>query len=588
MKIKTILFTLIVLSIWLTPWTRAENNSQKEPGQLAPPLQHERKVYVDLENKFIYWPMSKPFWVRLAESPKQDAPSYLLHKFQVGSSNSDIKDLVGGITLEIQGRQFIRWYDVKTDQTTFLKFYADGVPPTVKESLDHAPIYQSKDTLFYGKNLTLSIASKDEISGVAAVYYAIDNAAFIPYDKTFPIDKEKPYHIRIYAVDRVGYAGKPKSLHFFVDLTSPTTTHTIHTNFLGDILSPDTTIQLTSGDTHSGVNRIFYGIDDPGEGNQYKDKHIPLDTLKDGLHTLYYSADDKVLNRETRQEYTFYFDNTPPQVSSQFQGDHHHADSTDFVSPRTRILLTATDNKVGMGRIQYDIGTRKDVLYREPFLVRLQSGTHTISYRGADKLDNISKKIDLPVFMDDTAPTSSHKIVGAQYRQRNDTWMTKDTVIHLDASDKDSGVQHIFFQIGDKPGYQTYKQPFKVEQEGRYLFRYHGLDNVNNRESDHSSILLVDNTPPKIIVTFSLESKQTRDGENGEKINVYPRNTSLFLGATDNSAGIEAIWYTIGENKEILYSKALPFTKPGTYHVAMRAKDNVGNQSTNSTTFIIE
>jgi hypothetical protein len=588
MKIKTILFAIIIMCLMCPFKPCVASDTDSEAVSLAEPQQHKRKVYVDEKGKFIYWPMSMPFWVRLTESPKEDAPSYLLQKMQTGSSNSKMSDMKGGIKLEIQGRQFIRWYDVKTDETTFLKFYADGQPPIVQESLDHAPLFQGKETLYYGKNLTMSIASKDEISGVEAVYYSIDGAKFQLFSSAIPIQQEKPYHIRIYAVDRVGYAGKPKSLHFFVDLTSPETKHTLHTNFLEDILSPDTTIQLTAGDIHSGVKTIFYGLDDTDEGTIYKKKHIPLDKISDGVHTLYYSSNDEVLNREQQRSYTFYLDNTPPKVTRRFLVDHHHDDGTDFVSPRTRIALSATDNKVGMGRIQYDIGENKDLLYREPFLVRLKSGVHTISFRGADKLDNISKKIDLPIQMDDSAPRSSHEILGAKFRQRNDTWMTKDTVIHLTAKDSDSGVKSIYYQVGEKPGYLNYSKPFTIKHEGRYLFKFHSRDNVNNREADHTGIFLVDNTAPKIIVTFSLESKSSVQAENGDKLNVYPRDTSLFLGATDNSAGIEGIWYKIADNKENLYSKALVFRDVGTYRVTIRSKDNVGNQSSQTIGFAIQ
>ena len=90
--------------------------SAPKPAVLdGPPIiPSPHKVYVDSVNNKLYWPMDKPFWVRLAVSPDADAPSYLLQRVTPDSEINTDQYNKQGIALEIRNGQFIRWFNYVT------------------------------------------------------------------------------------------------------------------------------------------------------------------------------------------------------------------------------------------------------------------------------------------------------------------------------------------------------------------------------------------------------------------------------------------------------------------------------------------
>lgn len=553
----------------------------------APPLQHKKKVFIDEKKQDIYWPMSMPFWVKLTASPGENAPSYLLRKVHPKSALEAEQYLKNGISLEITGRQFIRWYNVHTDEFVFLKFFADGDAPVTEETLDGAPFWTVGQRLFYGKGLVCSLSARDEVSGVDRVYLSVDGGEFLPYNNEIAFDKEKDYFLRFYAVDRVGYAGEPKTLRFTVDTTPPETLIQPRTNFFQTVLSPLTTLRLTAEDKTAGIKNIFYRIDTQPEPAVYIDKDIKLADLSDGEHKVEYYSIDNVLNPEDKKIYTFYLDRTPPETESAFVGDHYHEKGTDFISPRTGIELSARDNKIGVEQMEYAFEEGRYQVYSAPFTTPYKAGKHTVTYRAVDKLNNMGPVKKIPVFLDNKPPKSTHTITGAKFDQRDTTWITSRTTIQLSAADDASGVGGVYFQLGENKEYRLYSDPISIAQEGRYLFKFYGTDRVENRETEQPYILIVDNSPPTLMKTFSVPKSGTTPGKDGIEIDVYPRYTSIFFGAVDNSAGIAGICYSLNGGKEVRYSTPLAFNDAGDFSLEVRLMDNVGNTNVETVRFVI-
>jgi hypothetical protein len=629
----TLILTIILLSVYIYNQEKFDQEtidretSDREKSMAAPP-EHKKKVYVDQKEKNIYWPMNKSFWVRLTTSPDENAPSYLLQKVHPKSIATAEQYMKDGINLEINGRQFIRWYNVVTDEFIFLKFFADGEPPDVTETLSGAPIYVSPkndgsgEDVYYGKGLKCSIDATDKTSGVEGVFYSIDGEEFKSYSTELVFDAEKKVNLRYYSVDRVGYASEPVTVRFTVDHSSPVTAHDVRTNFSGDVLSPSSTIRLSSVDQLSGLKETYFLLDDQTEHTVYSGKDIEMDALADGEHRLLYYSVDQVENLEARTRYQFYLDRIPPVSGSRFLGDHYSDGGIDYISPRTRIELTSTDNKIGVRRIEYsfidgykaldksgdfknEITTGKSKknkkekntgdgktgsfqTYGEPFKTPFKSGEHAVVYRAIDRLDNLSENTVLPVRMDDTPPRSSKTLKGAKFEQRDTIWITRDTRVILSAGDDAAGVRGIYFQLGQKAEYVPYSEPIAIPEEGRYLFKFYSADNVDNRETEQPYIIIVDNSPPTVMKTFSVPSTGTETGDDGSEINVYPRYTSLFFGAVDNSSGIAWIRYSINGAKEDVYSTPLMFNEEGKFSMAIKLRDNVGNTRTESLQFVIK
>jgi hypothetical protein len=210
-----------------------------------------------------------------------------------------------------------------------------------------------------------------------------------------------------------------------------------------------------------------------------------------------------------------------------------------------------------------------------------------VTYRASDKLNNMGPVKKIPVYLDDKPPKSTQAISGAKFEQRDTTWITSSTSVLLSAVDDALGVGGIYYQLGEKNQYQLYSDPVSIAQEGRYLFKFYSVDRVENRETEHPYILIVDNSPPALMKTFSVPKSGTTRDNDGNEIDAYPRYTSISFGAVDNSAGIAGIWYSSNGGKEVQYSTPLIFNEAGDFSLAVRLMDNVGNSSGETVRFVI-
>jgi hypothetical protein len=545
------------------------------------------KVYIDAQANKIFWPMDMPFWVRLSASPDPNAPSYLMQRVAPDPDiHSDITTEQynkNGIELEIRGRQFIRWFNYITKEIVFLEFFSDGDPPVTKATCTGAPTAVVAEQTFYGKGLQCSLSSEDELSGVDTTFLSLADQPWKPYAAALNLDTEGAVVLRYYAVDHVGWTEKPSALRFTVDLSPPVTVDAITGNALGNVLSTQAKFRITSSDALSGVATVSARFDKE-DFKPVTDSEVSVENLPDGDHTLSYYAVDRVNNRETEHVIPFYLDRLPPTTDAQVVGDLFMAPSgTRFISSRSKVQLSAQDNKSGVAKIDYSFDANAYQQYAEPFLLPTKAGVAKLSYRASDKLGNTSAVATLPYSMDIVPPQSQYKIVGPWYQVRSDIYITKDTRIELSATDDASGVQRTQYEAEGEPQPHLYTAPLSYPDEGRRLVRYWSTDQVNNRELDRALILITDNTAPQIFANFSLKTTAT----SADGLPVYRRLTSLFLGATDNASGVHAIYYSFDGGKESQYSTPLVLDKPGTFDLTIRVDDNLGNQSTKSLRFVI-
>lgn len=562
-------------------------HAQQTAVQMAEPFKHENKVYVDDERNMVFWPMALPMWVRLSPSPEPDAPSYLLKNMTRNITMDTTAYKNEGIQLDVTGRQYIRWFNFVTKDTLMLRFNSDGTPPQIDAHFENAPVFKSQDHTFYGQGLMVKLETTDgEGAGVSETYVSLDGAIFEPYRRPILFASEKEYNLRFYAVDQVGYASQPQTAVFTVDLTAPVSHHEILDNYLENVLSSDTSIRLISKDKLTGA-QIFSYFDDPSTSQPYGDQNLRLDQLADGEHVLTYYAEDRIKNREPNNVFTFYLDKTPPQVTHTIEGDHHTTNDKIYISTRTRIGLAATDNKIGVDHIEYQINQGAFKEYIAPISMPPKVATTIFEYRATDRLKNESKIGKLSFHMDKQTPKTSLSFTKPYFEQRGKIWVTPETLISISSTDTESGVQNVSYRIDTKPK-QTYSGSFSIAKEGPSKLVYWGIDNVNNQEEDLEMVLVVDNTPPQIIETFSITSTHSIQEEDGLSIPAYPRNTSIFLGSTDASSSTAGIWYTINGGKEVEYAKPLNFKKEGAYKIIIRAKDRVENTTEKIIHFVIQ
>ncbi|NOZ61141.1 MAG: hypothetical protein GXO74_05625, partial [Calditrichaeota bacterium] len=274
---------------------------------LSPPLKHEKTVYVSPEHH-VYLPShTMPLYLKLSTSADDSAPSHLLYseKSYKDAAKAGKPVMALPFFMENEGKHSVIhpsakfWKEKGTNPEALLEpdrifyIYVDESSPVSKRFITDAPKIKDGQITIYGEPVSIRMESSDNNSGVKETYYSINGAPFSPYSAALTIDKEGAYNLRYYAVDHVGNAEKAITYLFDLDLTPPTTNHTVKNIHKGDILSPRAYLELTSTDNRSGVQKLSYAFD-AGTEKTYSGKAVPTALLSDGDHTFSYYARDKV------------------------------------------------------------------------------------------------------------------------------------------------------------------------------------------------------------------------------------------------------------------------------------------------------
>lgn len=552
---------------------------------LAQPDQHEPKIFNAADGK-IYWNKALPVYVRI--SPTLDGEGTLLN-----SENQS--DYVNPLYFDTEGINYLRTRWAVNPETraavapkveVFMEIYADGIAPTAKDAFLQAPRYSAGGTQFYGKGLEIDLSSQDAVSGVDQIYYALDgDEAYQSYRQKRAMDREGAFTLKYYAVDKVGNAGEVQTKSFTVDLTPPVSAHDVSGLAETNVLSPGSILSLSVEDRLSGVKQLLYRFDD-GEFRVYDGKSLDLSGLDDGDHTLEYYAVDQVANQEATKRFDFYYDKTAPLTASDVLGDRYAIGGQTYFSGRTKMKLTAVDNKAGVKEILYAIDDGELQVYDQPFYLPNISGNHTIKYYAIDKLSNKPSgfgefKHDISrYYLDLSGPDLTYDYQGSNFSTRDTVFINNQTQIQLSGVDKESGLQYLSYSLDGQTEEIRYGAPFTLDQPGFHRIEVFGYDNVNNRNVSEF-FFVVDKAPPKIIPNFSVEPINQKEG-----LQVYPEYLVLFLAATDQAVGSDKIYYQINEAAEKLYTGPIKgFKKNTNYTIKLRSIDLLGNESTNQIGF---
>lgn len=574
MRSTLLSISCVVLIVFLSFSSMAQ-----EPAQLT----HEKVVYLNNGNTYV----------------QKSLPLYLMFSTTPGGKTYDLKskksaDYTDPMYLDTEGINYIRskWAVNKESQKTvnpkeeiLYELYADGLPPYTYHKFSGAPKYTS-GKVYYGKGLTYSITSRDAVSGVEKIHYSL-GSSWSDYSADQNVDTEGEFTLYYYSNDNVGNAEKTRSSTFTVDLTAPSSSHAIEgIVYNSNILAPSTKFSLSKSDASSGVRGTRYSFDSGSD--RVHSGNISMSGLADGDHVLYYYSTDNVKNVEEKKSFAFYLDRIPPVVENQVNGDQYKGKYL-FVSNRTTISFTATDNKAGVNKIYYRIDGKERYDYNTNVSVPDVKGLHSFKYDATDNVQNLAPNKYLSVYVDNVSPTTGIRYGSPQFFSRDTLFINKDTKVTLFANDYESGVQKVSYQT-DGSGYKEYSQ-FTIPADGYHTINFKTTDRVNNEETEKTSTVFVDNNPPVIYYNFSIQPIGDKGGDK-----VYPNYTRLYLGATDDHVGTETIEYSINGGAWTLYSSATTLDisernrflkKKIKYEVKVRTKDKLGNASEETINFYV-
>jgi len=552
-------------------------------AQEPPKPTYENKVF-EQDGKY-YVQKSLPVYLSFSTAP--DGKEYLL------KSKTNPED-ANPMYLDTEGVNYIRskWaVDPATGKTivpkreVLMEMYADGIAPRTSLNFTGAQGYNDGSVTFFGKGLNFDLSSRDGVSGVSETQYSL-NGAYNTYSNRVSAVKEGENILYYYSADNVGNAEKTRSNSFTVDLTAPSSSHTIvgivHNN---TIIAPSTRFNLSTTDNLSGIKSVVYSFD-----SQEKSNYTPtigVSALSDGDHTLYYYATDHVKNESTKKSFNFYLDKIAPLVTSTVVGDQYKGNYL-YVSSRTKINLAATDNKAGVKQIYQRLDLESQTDYSSDFSIPNKLGVHTIKYRAVDHVENMAANKTLTVFMDNKAPETGIIYGSPQFFHRDTLFVTSQTPVSLRYRDVHSGIQSTNYGI-DEASKNTYA-PFTVPGEGNHSINFNSIDKVNNEEEEKNSKVFVDNTAPEIFINFSIEPIGVKNG-----VNLYPNYVRMYIGATDQHIGTEAVLYSIdgaplteySSPKTLDISELNRFKKAKKYSVKIVSKDKLNNESEKTVEFYV-
>ena len=542
------------------------------------PDEHKKGTYTDSLGRYIIQ-VDLPLYLYVSTSP-DETPRRLERK--------DIKENLP-IYLDGHGVHYIRHQDNANHRSEFFEVLADGYAPKTTISLTGAPTVVSGGVTYYGKNLTASLSATDEMSGVKQIYLSTDKTNFAPY-RSIDTGKEGNYSLSFYSVDYVGNVEELKHRDYVLDFSAPVTNHNIEGMLRNEIIAKNSTISLVSNDNLSGVERIVYRFNNEPEKVYRAGAMIPFSHLADGMHTLYYYAEDRVKNRETEKSASFFYDKSPPIMSTDVLGDRFIVNDKVYFSGRTKLKLTAVDNKSGVKEIQYSINNQPFVVYEDPFYLPSVAGRHTIRYFSVDEMGNSSSGDYMYnsgiIYVDLTGPILSHQLSGPTFKKGDVQFISPETKLILKAIDNESGLQYISYNKDNETTETRYEGPFSVKESGTFKIRYFGYDNVNNRNANEFEIT-VDGEGPEIFSHFSIPRIDDPAADTGSDFaGVFPSHLILYLAGTDVLTGNAEIFYSInGEREQPYITPIRRFVKNTSYTVLIRAKDQLGNISEKTVRF---
>jgi len=518
-------------------------------------------------------------YLRLTTSPDEDAKSYLLKQRSVDVAKPFQFEGHGRHTIQHAADHRIPQKD-KNDHLFYVQ--DDSKRPRSKVSVTKAPWVYNGNVNIYGKPVSISLKFTDADSGVFSGFVALNSDTFSPYENELSLTEEMDYQLQYYAVDNVGNESKKHLRLYSMDFTPPETTLRI----LGpavtvdgeDVLSPRSRIGLKSKDMKAGVKQIRYRF--KGKKGIYKRIALNMNGLNDGTHRLVYAAEDRVENAETNKTFNFYLDSVPPVTSDELVGDQYLGGKTQYVSGRTTVELMSSDNKAGVRRIRYYIGSQKSKTYESSFAFPMKNGKVVYGYRASDKVRNVSSLTEKKVVVDISAPKVKPMFEGEHYYSRETHYVRMDTTISLSTKDNLSGIKKVLYILDQNPEIND-RVPFSINTEGAHTLKYWAIDNVNNQADEKMLNLYVDESAPEIFQHFSVNS--TIPGEQ-----VYPLKSLLYLASTDKQSGIRNIYYSINDGKFKKFRKPISFKNRKSYNVKIRSVDNVGNMSTSAVDFVIQ
>lgn len=574
----------------------------------------ERKPcpYRDTASGKLYWNKNLPIYVSLSPTPHHDTvfglttPPDAAYGLPIYFDTEGINWIRTRWAVDPVSKQY-----VQPKQDVLWPVYADGRAPVTQCTLSHSRV-QSRGVHLLGSRSTIALQAVDRGAGVEAIYYSFDSLTWLPYGGPFTPDTTGRVTLYFYAYDHVGNTEATHEFPLLIDTLAPLSTATVTGVHLGasNTLSANSVVLLTAHDETSGTKAIFYRLDSGAWATVKPPFRVPLKGLEDGNHALYFYAEDLIGNKEEVQVYRFFLDITAPITISDVLGDRYIVGDKTYFSGRTKMKITAVDNRAGVKEVRYAIDGDKFLPYDEPFYLPARPGWHIVRYYSIDSMENRTEssnelqfyeyrmKVD-KIYVDLTGPSIHYDVTGERFARNDTLFLSPKSLVNLSGSDEESGLKRLAYSIDGDLWEKDYVAPFSLEgiASGRHTMELFAYDNVNNRNIKTFSFFL-DSDPPSVSYLVSVaprqldsvphaqeawdsavgsDTLQAQDPQSAPQ-EVYPPDASVYLSAQDAMTGVRALYYSLNGTPLKEYRGAISGLARGSNRLKVVAEDQVGNR----------
>ncbi len=462
----------------------------------------------------------------------------------------DWKNYTEPFTIEGEGLHKVEYYCIDeygrnesnlTGCNSFL-VNLDNTPPEVTVDVGHPGRQVAPQEYNISCSTAVTLSAMDPgSSGLATLEYRIQHdgtwTEWTDYTSPLGFDESGTYQLEARARDNVGNE-KTESVTLQVqeDTQPPASELTVTLDPDGYIVSAST-FHITASDDW-GWWRVCYQIDGGGvhEAGWNKEAQFQINQLhgyQPGEHTVEYWARDMAGNEEVHHTETYVLDTSGPSTSISFDGIAEiTAGQTWQVTADTAMVLSASDDELGVDSIHYRVDDGDWTSYSEPFTVE-EPGRHTVSYYAKDVMGNIGGMGSTVIDVGAGQPSSSCTVTPGEPTGDNG-WYTSGVTVELTASDEASGVSHVMYRV-DNNAWQTYDGAFTVDSDGRHTLEYYAVDNAGREEAVNTEEIQIDLYGPEITITRPTGHLYLF----GRPIVPLPGDRPLVLGTLTIAASVE-------------------------------------------------
>jgi len=332
---------------------------------------------------------------------------------------------------------------------------ADSIAPS---TLASAP------TGWQSRPVTVTLLATDNLSGVAATRYRVDDGADTTYSAPFAVSAEGPHTIHYWSVDKSGNAESPRTVEVMVDTAAPQSTDDAPLTWV----SGPVNVTLNATDAHSGVASIAYSTDGSTPTVEATG-HVVID--RQGSTILRYRATDGAGNTEPTRITTIRIDDDAPSTTM--------SATAGWANEPVEVTLVATDSASGVAHTYYSTdGSFPTIPYAGPITISTD-GTTTVRYYSTDIKGNEEQAGFGTVSFDSVAPSTT-TTAAASY--------PATSTIHFVANDDLSGVASTEYRLN---GGEWTAGSAATLTPGKWVVDYRSSDHAGNTEAYKSHTVRV-------------------------------------------------------------------------------------------------